>query len=172
MNQLKRDNVSVSSGRDRICLTALLIAVMWLAFACKLGNPFVFTLIASQITIDQNEKEIVFNQPFKPTKQVNRVCFEYDERLNIGSIKEPPKFSDGTSLMLDLRLFDEQNVQYKFSKIGRNREKYICFVPEDYDQWLDIAEKEVTFVRMTVRCNQTLNISKIEWESYNAWDLK
>ncbi len=140
--------------------------------ACKPSNPFVHTPISGEIVIDNNEREFVFNKPFKPTKQVNEICFEYSENLKISQIESPPKFSDGNPLIITSYLVDQNGEKYQTTHIKRNRENYGCFTPENYVAWLDISKRNISFTKFFVHSNLKINISKIEWKSYNAWDFK
>ena len=151
--------------------SSILLITLINTFACKPRNPFVHTEISGPITIDHSEKEITFERAFKPKKQANEICFRYSENLKIGLIKDPPKFSDGTPLVIDLHLFDQKDIRYEFSSISTNKEGTICFVPDNYNEWQEISTKQTLFVKMIVRSNQKLEVSKIEWESYNSWDF-
>lgn len=139
---------------------------------CKPSNPFIHTPISGEIVIDNNEREFVFNKPFKPTRQVNEICFEYSENLKIDQITSPPKFADGKPLIITSYLVDQNGEKYETTSITRNGENYICFTPENYVAWLDISKQNISFIKLFAHSNPKINILKIEWKSYNSWDFK
>ncbi|HEX8636839.1 MAG TPA: hypothetical protein VF692_02160, partial [Pyrinomonadaceae bacterium] len=87
----------------------LFLTVLIVMFACKPSNPFVHTPISGAIVIDNDEREIVFDKPYKPKKQVNEICFEYVGNLKIDAIEKPPLFADSTPLIITSYLVDHYN---------------------------------------------------------------
>jgi hypothetical protein len=85
---------------------------------------------------------------------------------------DPPKFADGTPLLITSYLIDNRNEKLELNSITRNGENYFCFVPENYTEWLAISKKNASFVKLLVQSNRKINVSKIEWKTYNAWDFK
>jgi hypothetical protein len=148
-------------------LTALLCMV-----ACKPSNPFIHIPISGEIVIGNNEQIIVFDKPFKPTKQVNEICFEYVGNLKIDAIEKPPLFADSTPLIITNYLVDNYNEKHELSNISKNLPNTLCFTPKNYGEWLNVSKKEVTFIKLIVRSNRKIDVSKIEWNSFNAWDFK
>ena len=163
--------IKMNFVKSRI-LIFLFILTLIVFFACKPSNPFVHTPISDAIVIDNGEQEIVFDKPFKPEKQVNEVCFEYPEKLKIDSITKPPKFADGKLLVIKSYLIDQNGEKWETNSITRNRESYICFTPENYSDWLDISKSNISFIKLVVSSNPKIKVSKIEWKTYNAWDMK
>lgn len=103
---------------------------------------------------------------------MNKICFEYSEKLKIDSITKPPKFPDGTPLVITSYLIDQNGKKYETNGISQNGENYICFAPENYVAWLDISKQNISFIKLVVKSNPKIKVSKIEWKSYNAWDMK
>jgi hypothetical protein len=149
----------------------LLISILT-CVSCKLGNPFVHIPISGPTTIDNQERKFIFDKPFEPIKQVNEICFEYVDNLKVDSIPKPPVFPDGKPLIITSYLVDQNDKKYDLSEITRNRENYLCLTPDNYDEWLGISKQDVAFVQLFVRSNRKLDLLKIEWKSYNAWDMK
>ncbi len=154
-------------------VTIILIAVPLLNQACKPLNPFTYTPISKNVVVDSNRQALVFDSPFLPRKQVNDVCFNYKGDLRIPRyISEPPEFTDGVALKLDVILVEESGKHYKADKTTENGPNYLCFAPSNHEEWLKISEKNVKFVKIFLSSNRKLEVSKIEWKSYNAWDFK
>lgn len=153
-------------------IRVLFLIVLLVVVACKPSNPFVHTPISDTIVIDDNERVIVFDKPYKPKKQVNEICFEYVDNLEIVAIEKPPLFADGTPLIITSYLVDHYNEKHELSNISKNAPNTLCFTPKNYGEWLDVSKREVTFVKLIVRSNRKIDLSKIEWNSYNAWDFK
>lgn len=140
---------------------------------CKPSDPFIHIPISGSTVIDANQKEFPFSKPFKPSKQVNEVCFEHAETLKLEEYSmNPPRFADGTPLLITAYLGDNRNERLELNKITRLVENYLCFVPENYNEWLAISKKDVSFLKLSVQSNRKINVSKIEWRTYNAWDIK
>jgi hypothetical protein len=130
------------------------------------------TAISGPTTVDQIEKEFAFEKPFTPAKQVNDICLAYVQRLEIKNVTDPPRFLDKTPWKLGMYLIASDGTKYAVDTIGRNRENYLCLHPRDYEEWLRISEKGVSFVKLSIQSNRKIDLTRIEWESYNAWDFK
>jgi hypothetical protein len=140
------------------------------AISCKPKDPFVTTPIIGPIVIDTAEQEIVFAQPYKPVKQVVKVCFAYADDLNAFPISKPPLFPDGVRLELTASIIDQHGSNYKLTHVENSVDNYYCISPRS-DAWLKISESDTTFLKLIVRSNRRINISRIEWVQYNALDL-
>ena len=139
---------------------------------CKPSAPFVHIPISESTVININQKEFPFSKPFKPSKQVNEVCFYYSEFLKVNEITKPPQFADGTPLIITAYIVDQNNENLKLNSITRNGDNLLCLRPENFKYWIDISKKNTTFVKLLVQTNREITFSKIEWKTYNAWDFK
>lgn len=140
--------------------------------SCKPAVPFSYTPIYGDLNISQNEQEIIFPNAFRPVKQVNEVCFAYLDEVSISNINEMPKFMDGGEMRIDAILVDQKDDRVLLKSIGRNSPNYLCLVPSDFSAWLDISNQNIEFKKLTVRSQRPIHVQRIEWESYNGWDLK
>jgi hypothetical protein len=128
--------------------------------------------ISESTVINNNQKEFPFSKPFKPSKQVNEVCFHYSGFLKVNEITKPPQFADGTPLIITAYIVDQNNENLELNSITRNGDNLLCLGPGNYKEWLDISKMNTTFVKLPVQSNREINISKIEWKTYNSWDIK
>lgn len=151
-------------------ITIISLLIMLMTFACKAGNPFIQTPISGAMVIDTKEQVIVFDKPFKPKKMINKICFGYSDTLVAKSISEPPKFSDGTSLKLTAIVVDQNSKEYTLSYIENSPQGNLCIRPENED-WFDVSKTNTTFIKLVVSSNRKINLSKIEWVSYDIWDI-
>lgn len=151
-----------------VCLLFLLLCVS----SCKPSNPFEYVQISGELIIDSDPQVLNFDRPFKPVKQVNEVCFQYDENVTIEYVTKPPTFPDGKPLLITASLTTQDERTIELNNITRNKEHYLCLTPKEYDWWISIYKSDINFIALTVRSNRKIKISKIEWETYNAWDLK
>ena len=154
-----------------VILVSSSILLITLLSACNRGNPFVETPIIGQTVIDTYEQEFVFEKPFKPNKQVNKICFAHSDNLTVDSISEPPKFSDETPLKLTAFIVDQNGRKYELNDIENSVENYLCIVPSEYGEWLDISKTKIVFIKLVVSSNRKVNMSKIQWVGYNVWDI-
>jgi hypothetical protein len=150
-------------------LVSLFVVISY--FGCQKGNPFVHTKISEHVFIDSQEREFIFDQPFKPKKMINKVCFEYTDSLKPDkSGTKFPEFSDGTQLKLKAFVIDQNGKRYELNNIENAFDNYICVLPES-ESWRDISKTDTVFVKLLVHSNKKLNLSKIQWVSYNIWDI-
>ena len=157
------------SGRDFVVILTCCL-ILFTSFSCRFGPPFVATPITSNTVIDSEEKVFIFEKPFKPYKPINKVCFEYPDKLDATVISEPPKFPDGESLNITAYVFDQNGKRYELDYIENSVENYLCLRP-DYDGWLKISDKDVSFIKLTVKSNRRIRMSKIQWVSYHILDI-
>ena len=146
------------------------VAALSVTVACHRRSPFVDTPISGAIVIDSASREIIFEKPFKPTKQVSKICFEYTDPLSVYDIAKAPQFGDGTNLRLEAKIVDRNGKSYDLDDIENSVDYYICLVPGSKD-WLDISKTDTAFVKLIVRSNRPIHLSKIEWVAYNSWDI-
>lgn len=163
-NKLKQKTILV--------LCNLVVIASLFIVSCKPINPFSHTLISNNLVIDKVGQEIIFDKPFKPKKQVNKVCFDYFDKLKVLDISKPPVFPDETPLLITGYLVDKKGKRYDLDNISKNGTNYLCLTPEYTSEWLNIYKKDISFLKLYVSSNRKFNVSKIEWESYNAWDFK
>ena len=159
--------------RSILCLkfwTAFLCAV-FLFVSCKPTDPFDRTPISGNVILDTQGQEFVFERPFKPRKQVVKVCFEYSDDLNAFSISKQPAFRDGTFLKLTGSVVDAKGRTYELSHVANSVENYLCLTPELTDEWMHISKRDVAFIKLLVHSNRKINITKIQWVSFNIWDI-
>jgi hypothetical protein len=152
-------------------LFLLFLQFLLVMSACKTSEPFVYRTISKGAIIDTNEQEIVFDSPFKPKKMVNKVCFEYTDNLiadKSGTLS--PKFPDGLPLQLNVFVLDQNGRKYALDHIENSFENYHCILPSD-KSWLEISKTNTTFVKLVVSSNRKINISLIQWVSYDIWDI-
>ena len=154
--------------------SSIILFILINALSCKPSNPYVRIPISGSTIIDTNQKEFQFSKPFYPSKQVNEVCIEYTGTLKYEEkySMNPPKFADGTLLLIKLYLVDNSNEKVELNKITSFGRNDLCFVPENYTEWLGISKKNASFVKLLVQSNRTINVSKIELKTFNAWDFK
>lgn len=157
--------------RKGLILNLAFLPFLLFMFACKTSDPFVSTPISDVVIIDTNEQEILFNKPFKPKKMVNKVCFEYSDKLIADKLgAKPPSFPDGSPLQLTAFVIDQNGKKYALDHIENSFENYHCILPQD-KSWLEISKTDATLVKLLVRSNRKINLSKIEWVSYDIWDI-
>lgn len=156
----------------RIVTLTVVVFVVSQILACKPGKPFSHLQISGEIVLDNNEQKLIFAEPFKASKQVNDVCFGYYDNLQIQYVDNPPTFPDGKPLLITARLTDQAGKIIELNNISRNAPHYLCLTPMEYDWWISIYKTDIRFTELTVQSNRRINISKIEWEMHNAWDLK
>ncbi len=140
------------------------------SLSCVRSNPFVKVNISGPIVIDEDEKKIVFVEPFIPRRQVVRVCFEFGENMVVHSVSEPPSFPDGTRLRLTATLIDIRERKYDLTHIAKSAQESLCISPELSDEWTNISKNKVSFVKLEVSSNRSIKIKRIEWVSFNSWD--
>lgn len=153
-----------------LVFSSILSIVLINTLACKPSNPFIDTPISGAKVIDTSEQEIIFNKPFKPKKMINKICFEYSDKLTAEPISEPPKFSDGTTLQLTAVIVDQNDRKYELDHVENSVENYLCIRPK-YDAWLNISKTDTTFVKLLIRSNRKINLLQIQWVSYDIWDI-
>ena len=155
----------------RVLFTSVLLSALLNIFACKPSNPFAYTPISGAVVIDTHEQEFIFDKPFKPKKMVVKICFEYSDKLTTREISQPPKFPDGTVLKLTASVIDQKGRKYELSQVANSVENYLCISPELTNEWMDISKTNTVFIRLLVYSNRKLNVSKIQWVSYDIWDI-
>lgn len=152
-------------------LTILSLFVFQL-IGCKPAEPFSYLPISDERWIGPAEQLIEFDKSFKPVKQVNEVCFAYSEETTIANITSFPVLSDHSEMRVSATLIDSAHNRTELEDITRNGPHYLCLAPSDYTAWLNISNTDVQFTVLIVRANRAIHIQKIEWKTYNAWDLK
>ena len=155
--------------RHRIATLIIVVIVVAQILACKPSDPFSYIQISGEIVLDTNEQKLDFVEPFKASKQVNEVCFEYSELLKVDYVDKPPVFPDGKPLLIVARLTDQSGSTRELNSIVRNRPGYLCLAPKGGEWWY---KTDVKFTALTVQSNRRISLSKIEWKMYNAWDMK
>jgi len=176
IQKLRSDPVSLKLGINnihsyRVLQYALAISVIVAGFtACRSSNPFTHTLISKEISIDINDQEISFERAFVPKKQVSEVCFEYLDSLSASKIGEPPRFRDGQALDLTAFVIADDGSSYRLDHIVNSVDHYLCMSP-NFDNWLDISKADKRFVKLIVRSNRQIHLSKIEWIAYDSGDI-
>lgn len=154
-----------------VCLFASSVVMCSVLTSCKPTDPYSRTSISGARTIGPIEQEILFEPPLKPVKQANEVCFHYIEQTDTSNIDALPKRPDSSNLMIEATLIDDAGNRTELGKNGINGPNIICRVPIDYNHWLDISKSNVKFVKLIVRSDRPVELSKIVWVGYNAWDL-
>ena len=155
----------------KLTYATILLSLIIIA-ACKPANPFVYTPIGAEIQLDETEKVFEFTKPFVPHKQVNLICYTFEQSFKSDTTMPPPRFADGVPLVMDNILVDGKGNEFKLNKLADRDEQHVCYSHADYQSWLDISKRNVSFVRLKVRSNRPIKALKIEWKSHNAWDMK
>lgn len=139
--------------------------------ACKTGDPFETWKISGPTTIDSQGRDFTFEKPFKPKKQVIKVCIDYSDDLTVDSISEPPQFEDGVKLNLTAKLIDQNGTQYIADQIANSSKNYLCIRPELTNEWMNISKSKVSFSKIVLFSNRNITVNKIEWVGFNTWDI-
>lgn len=87
---------------------SLIVLAFTLLLDCKPRDPYTTIPISGPVVLDIDKQEFVFEKPFKPKKQANKICFEYSDYLSVPSISEPPRFLDGSPLVLTASVTDNK----------------------------------------------------------------
>lgn len=166
--QLKK----ASRCRVQIGFGLISILAIMCSLTCKLRNPISLLKISDEVRLDTVERRFIFDELFKPAKQVNLICFRYTDPLTVVHVDKPPLFSDGNPLIIRAYLKDQHDNLTVLDNISRNSPNYQCLSPDDYSSWLTISDSEVQFASLSVRSNRPIVVSRIEWESHDATDMK
>lgn len=159
------------SGGLRRSLIMIGLATAVFHICCKSVDPFSVVAISGPVVIGSNTIEFEFKKPFKPTKQAVKVCFAYSDDLNVPSISEFPKLTNGSRLELDGNLIDSDGRRYSLNHVANSVKNYICLSPELTDVWMNISKSDVSFTKLLMKSNAELNVTRVEWVSFNSWDL-
>lgn len=156
----------------RHALFTAVLGALFLGSSCKPLDPYTYVSVTGPITIGEQATEVVFQKPFTPKKQVNELCLVYDERLKIVSVPQPPVFPDGTPWVVSVKLFESSGKLHELNSITRNQEGYVCYTPENYVEWIRVSKQDIEFSRISLASNEKMDLKKIEWKTYDSWDLK
>jgi hypothetical protein len=166
---MRNRNYNIPKFFEVLRLGTMLLAL--LSFTCAPKDPYSITRIGGPVTIGPKQTAFLFETPYKPAKQEVKICFRYEDDLEIPGVSVPPTFQDGTNLELTASLADTNGREYSLDHITNSSRNYLCISPQLTPEWMDISKKEVSFVKLSVQANRQVRIKVVEWVAVNMWDL-
>lgn len=152
---------------------ALLVAMFsWVLLgSCAERNPVLRQSISGYILLGKDEQIIRFARPFKPTKQVSKVCFNFIDKMHAFDVARMPRFPDGVPLELKASIGATNGTRFDLSHVEASVDGTLCLTP-DGDAWSDVARTNLEFNELAASSNLPLHIANIEWVSYSTWEFK
>ena len=131
----------------------------------RLNNPYLDREVAGDIVISSEWQEIVFNQPLKPEREVQKLLLNFAEPQTPDYNTWKLRFADGAQVIPEAQLIDHQSNSYPLDRVSSLGEMGVGLRAGE-------LPKDKSYPKMRVRSDKPIKVSAVTWRCYNPWDRK